>query len=195
METTLKLVITTVAEKGGGKGLFVELVKKLLPEKRIASVRFSDPIREILEILDKEVTRENTQILATAIRKGFGDEAIFAPALKKRIRNMDADIIILDGLRKAEEVPYVHDLKGVLVYISVSPETRFERIKNRGENAGEKDLTWEQFLREEQGAPEVTIKHAGETMADVMIENNGTVAEFEGKIKNFLEEFVLPKLP
>lgn len=189
-----KLIIATIAEKGGGKGLFTELIKKLLSERQVVSARFSDPIRDILEILDKEITRENTQILATAIRKGFGDEAVFAPALKKRIRNMDADIIILDGLRKAEEVPYIHELGGKLIYIKASPETRFHRIKDRGENAGEENTTWEQFLREEQGAPEVTIKHVGETMADVTIENNGTLEEFEEKIKKFLEESVMPKL-
>jgi dephospho-CoA kinase len=189
-----KLVIATVAEKGAGKGLFVELLKKLLPRKRIVSVRFSDPIREILEILGKEITRENTQILATAIRKGFDDEGVFAPVLQKRIQAIDADVIVLDGLRKAEEVPYVRELGGILVSVSASPEVRYQRIKDRGENTGEQGMSWEQFLREEGGAPEIAIRTIGETMADATIENNGTVEEFEKKIQGFLNQYVLPKL-
>ena len=187
-------IIAIVAEKGAGKGLFIELVKKLMPEKKIVSLRLSDVWREILHILNKEESRENISNLATAVRTLFRDDGILVHAMKKRLADIQADIIILDGLRKEEEVaPLVRDNDGLLVYIAASPEARFARRREHAETTDEKGMGWEQFMRLENLTPEVTIRHIGETMADVTLENNGTVEEFEKKIKQFIDGHVSSK--
>ena len=190
-----KFVIATVAEKGGGKGLFIKLAQKLLPEKRVAAVRFSDIWREILKILNKEESRENISQLATAIRTLFNDEGVLVGAMEQRLAGIDADIIILDGLRKPEEIEsLVRRRGGTLLYITASPEARFERRREHAETTDERGMNWEQFIRQDNLAPEVAIRAIGETMADVTIENNGTLEEFEQKVKEFLQSHVLPKL-
>ncbi len=190
------LVIATVAQKGAGKGLFIDIAKKLLPGKRIAAVRFSDIWREILGLLAKEESRENISQLATAVRTVFHDEGILVSAMEKRIARIDADIAILDGLRKKEEVdPLVRKNNGMLVYIAASPETRFQRRRTHAETTDEEGMSWEQFMHQEEIPTETSIKAIGETMADAMIENNGTVDEFETKVKGFLAHHVIPKLP
>ncbi|MFY9463316.1 MAG: hypothetical protein WAP52_03985 [Candidatus Sungiibacteriota bacterium] len=183
----MALIIATVAEKGAGKGLFIRLVQKLLPNKKVVSVRFSDIWREILHTLDQEESRENISHLATAIRALFHDDGILVRAMQKRLAGIDADIIILDGLRKEEEItPLVRERNGILVYIAASPETRFARRREHAETTDERGMSWDQFMHQENLAPETAIRRIGETMADAAIENNGTTAEFEEKIKQFL---------
>ncbi len=183
----MPLIIATVAEKGAGKGLFIRIVQRLLPDKKIVSVRFSDIWREILHLLDQEESRENISNLATAIRGLFHDDGILVRAVQKRLAGIDADIVILDGLRKEEEIgPLVRERNGILVYIAASAEVRFKRRREHAETTDERGMSWGQFMHQENIATEITIKHIGETMADAAIENNGTVEEFEEKIKQFL---------
>ena len=190
-----KIVIATVAEKGAGKGLFIRIIQRLIPDKKVVSVRFSDVWREILHLLHKEESRENISNLATAIRALFHDDGVLVKAIASRLTDIDADIVVLDGLRKAEEVkPLVRDRNGILVYIAASPETRFGRRREHAETTDEKGMGWEQFMHQENLAPEIMIRHIGETMADYTIENNGTIKEFEEKVKQFLETYVMPRL-
>lgn len=183
-------VIALVAEKGAGKGLFVKLAEKLYPELKVFSVRFSDPLVDILNILDKEISRENLITLATALRGAFQDEGIINAALKKRIKNTAADIIILDGLRKAEEVKLVKELDGNLIYIKADAKIRFERRRLDAEKTDEQDVTWEQFQKQDNAPTEFTIREVGENLADIKIENNGTVEELEEVVKPILNKLI-----
>ena len=186
-----KIYIATVAEKGGGKGLFFELVKKLLPNKRVVMIRSSDFWRQILHILCKEESRGSIDTLATAIRNAFGDDGVLIAPLIKQLETIDADVIILDGLRKREEVEMIKDRGGVVVFISAQAEVRFQRRKEHVENSDERDMTLEQFIYQDQLASNRTVRSINETMADVRIENNGTREEFEEKIGLFLNERVI----
>lgn len=183
------LIIAMVAEKGGGKGLFIDIVKKLLPNRTVVSVRLSDIWREIVRLLGQEESRENISQMATAIRTAFKNDGILIDAMQKRLEHIDADIVILDGIRKAEEVePLVRSRHGLLVYIAASPKVRFERRRQHAETTDEKGMSWEQFMRQEEIPTETTIRQIGETMADQTIENNGTVEQFEERVKAFIEK-------
>lgn len=184
-----KIYIATVAEKGAGKGLFVEILKKLLPAKKIAMIRSSDPWRDILRILGKEESRDNLSKTATALRAAFGDDGILIPVLRQRINATDADITILDGLRKPEELAAARECNGIVVYIAADPKIRFERRSKKAETTDERGMSWEQFMRQEDAATETSVRSMGETMADARIENNGTREEFETAIKRFLQHY------
>lgn len=194
MKNATALVIATVAEKGAGKGLFFELVTKLLPNKRVAMIRSSDPWREILGVLCKDESRDNISLLATAIRNAFRDDGILVPVMQRRLKTTDADIIIIDGFRKPEELSLIRQLGGVVVYIAASPEIRFQRRSANAETTDEEGMSWEQFMRQEQAATETSIRNMGETMANLQIENNGTPKQFEEKIHAFLDTHVIPRV-
>ena len=179
--------IALVAESGAGKGLFVETMKKLLPNKRIVSVRFSDVLCDILDMLGKERSRNNIDMLVTALRTAFNDEGILNDAMRKRLANTQADIVILDGLRKEKEVEVVHEWLGILVYIAADQRVRFERRRQVAEKPDELNMSWEQFVIQANAAPQVQIRHIGQTLADVTIENNGSVEEFEAAIQEFIK--------
>ena len=179
--------LTLVAENGAGKGLFVEIVKKLLPNLRIISVRFSDPLLEILDILDKERSRDNIDTLVTALREAFHDEGILNKALARRLQGIEADIIILDGLRKEKEVPFIRAFNSMLIYIVADQRVRYERRKQEGEKSDELGMSLDQFVYQSNALPQREIRYIGETVADATIENNGSVEEFELTIKEFIK--------
>ena len=183
-----KTYIATVAERGAGKGLFVEIVRRLLRDRTVAMVRFSDPLREIVALLGKEESRDNIDTVATALRNAFHDDGILIPAMRHRLKQTDADIIVLDGLRKPEEISLVREHNGILLYITADQHTRFERRRQSAETTDEIGMSWEQFVRQDQAAVHTFIRTIGETMADARIENNGTVEEFEAAIKKFMED-------
>lgn len=177
------IYIGLVAEKGAGKGLFIKILTKLLPDKKIVSVRFSDVLQGVLTLLERGRTRENLQNLATALRSAFHDDGILNAPMRSRMRAINADIIILDGLRKPEEVSLLREFSGVLIYISADARDRYEWRKKDSENQDERNMAWEQFLKQEQAPSEISIRMMGETMADYKIENNGTKEEFTKRVK------------
>lgn len=177
--------IALVAEKGAGKGLFVDGIKKLFPDLRIVSIRFSDPLCDILDTLGKEKSRQNIDAMVTALRVAFHDEGLLNGALRKRLQGVQADIVILDGLRKEEEVALVRECKGILISITAHQEQRYQRRKDDPEKPDEATMSLEQFAAIDQAAPHASIRTIGQTLADVTIENNGTKEEFEEKIKEF----------
>lgn len=183
--------IALVAESGAGKGLFVEIIKKLLPNVNIVSVRFSDPLVEILDLLGKEKSRDNIDMLVTALREVFHDQGILNEALRKRLQGIEADIIILDGLRKEKEVPLVRECNGMLVYIVADQRVRYERRKKEAEKPDELGMSWDQFVYQSNALPQREVRYIGEAMADLTIENNGGAEEFESKIKEFIKHYHL----
>ena len=119
---------------------------------------------------------------------------IFNATVKKRLQNTEAGIVILDGVRKKEEAEVVKELDGTLIYITADPKVRFDRRQKEAENSDEIAVSLEQFQKQELAETEISIKDIGEKMADAVIENNGTLEEFENKIQDFLEKKIIPRL-
>lgn len=185
--------IATTAQIGAGKGLFVKILKKLLPGVSIHSVRFSDPLREMVAYTGFEVTRENLQNLGDALRLAFKDEGILSKILHHRLKQIDADLIFLDGLRKPGEAELVWQLNGHLVYIHADQELRWRRRVSDPDNVGERNMTFAEFQELDSRPAEASIRGIGDTLANFKIENNGTVEEFEAKVREFLET-IKPRL-
>ena len=178
--------IALVAESGAGKGLFIEVLKKLYPHLRIEVIRFSDILRDILNILGKEKSRYNIDTLVTALREAFRDDGILNHAMAGRLKTCKADIVVLDGLRKIKEIPLVRDCEGILVFITADKRIRYERRRKSPEKPDEMDMSWEQFVEQSNADPQREIRTIGETMADVTLENNGSAQDFERRIKEFV---------
>lgn len=183
--------IALVAESGAGKGLFVGIMRKLLPHHRIIVVRFSDVLCDILDMFGIEKSRDNIDTLVTALRKAFRNEGLLSQAMNRCVQKTEADIIVLDGLRKEKEVPLVRERQGLLVYIMADQRVRYDRLKARAEKSDEINMTWEKFVEQATADPQVEIRHIGETMADATLENNGSVEEFELKIQQFVGQYHL----
>lgn len=151
-------------------------------------IRSSDFWKQILDVLCKEESRENMDAVATALRAAFCDDGILNVPLKKAMERANADVIVLDGLRKPEEVQPIKDLGGNVVFISAKPDIRFQRRKEHAEKTDEHNMTFEQFVYQDDLPSNRTICSMGKTMADARIENNGTIEEFGAAIRKFLED-------
>lgn len=88
--------------------------------------------------------------------------------------------VVVNGIRNVAEVELYRRQFGAafrLVALHAPQEVRYERVRNRGERPTERNMSWDAFL-----AIESLEAHTGEAavmaMADIEIQNVGTLAEF-----------------
>jgi uridine kinase len=191
----MRMVIGLIGENRSGKGTFVEILKAIIPSSiTIVRIGFSDAIKETLKIWNISLTRENLQILPQVMDQCFGKGSL-SKAVKKQIENRPENIVIADGVRWLTDAAMIRQFHPYLfVYLTANSDKRFERLKSSNEKFGESDTTFDQFLNQEKAPNEVLIPQIG-AEADFKIENNGTPEEYQVKIKEFYEKFLLPHLP
>lgn len=180
------IIIGLVGLMASGKGA----AARHLAEKYHANVlKFSDVLRDMLDRLHIEQSRENITAMSEAIRQKFGED-ILAKTLAKDVSHMTEKVIVVDGFRRIEDLYYFNDLDNfILVHIDASPEVRYTRLIHRAENAGEATKTFEQFQKDhEMISTETTIPEVQEK-ADEKIENNGTYEEFMEKVDSLMKVY------
>jgi dephospho-CoA kinase len=182
------LVIGLIGEKGSGKETFAQEFQKLV-KKKVSHVRFSDLLKETLELWSLPATRTHLQDLAVIMDQHFG-EGTLANAIYERIQKSNAQIVIIDGIRWDADIVLLNRFeKHFLIYVTADLETRFQRIQNRAEKIGE-GKSFEQFVKEEGAKNELSIPRLGAN-ADIIIENNQQLAEFKQKINTIVKELNL----
>ncbi len=165
-----KILIGLVGRKGAGKGT---AAKMLAAQYGATLFRFSDPLRTLLTILHLPIDREHLVALSEALRTAFGED-ILLRALLADAEKADASLIVLDGIRRIEELPLLESMEHFsLISIEATLETRHARSANRGENTGEQQMSLETFEKTENASTETTIP-AVEARATFHAENNGT---------------------
>lgn len=185
----MRFVIGLVGEKGSGKETFAKILQGLVPDKKIAHIRFSDLLKETLNIWDIPTSRENLQKIAVVMKDNFKTDAV-SHATYQRINNLEAEIVLVDGVRWETDVKLIKKFKkNMLVYITADLMSRFERLKKRNEKLQEEDTSFEQFMKEEKAENELLIPIIG-AKADYKIVNNGTLKEFKEDIKVFAKKFL-----
>jgi dephospho-CoA kinase len=182
-----KIIIGFVGQIACGK----EVIKKYVAEKyNSKDCKFSSSLRDVLNRLNIEVTRENLQKVSTSLRSTFGED-LLAKAISCDASNLDSEVVIIDGVRRMSDIKYLKDLPNFyLIKVEADEKTRYERMKVRNENKGDSEKTFEQFLADqnneaEKGIPEVM------NFAKLSINNNGTLDELHNQtdkiIKNILK--------
>src|SRR5688572_17025142 len=94
----MKIVIGLVGEKGSGKETFGNFLMEAAKGKKVKRIRFSDLLNFTLKLWDLPQTRENLQNLAVLMDTNFGTGTLTG-AVSKQIQDLEADIVILDGVR------------------------------------------------------------------------------------------------
>ena len=147
----------------------------------------SEILDEILELLQLPITREN-QIKLVALRKTFGPEAL-TRALAKKIRNENAPIEVITGIRFDSEFEHVRKYpQNIIIYVDADPELRFEWSKQRGQKRDKTvSDTYEHFLAYEAKETEVHIRELGR-QADYKIQNTGTLKDLLGQVDAIMEK-------
>ncbi len=168
-----KAIFGLSGEMAAGKGA---AAKYLMEKYDATSIRMSDALRDILTRLHIPMERANLANMSKAIRDGFGEE-IFCRSIAEEINMADSPLVIIDGIRRKEEIDFFKKLQGFrFIFITSDPEIRFNRIVNRGENADDSKKTFEVFLKDQEIETESTIAPL-KALADCIIDNSGTLED------------------
>jgi dephospho-CoA kinase len=181
MDTEMpSLIIGLVGRQGSGKGT---TAKMICERYGAAAIRYSDILRQILNILAVDVTRENMVKLSETLRVTFGED-VFAFAVDLQVRKSGAPLVDIAAL---QSLPHFR-----LVEVTASARQRFDRMKQRGEKLKERDMTWDEFVMDEIAPTENSITAIAERAWKV-IDNSGTPEDLARQIDAIMAELGIPK--
>lgn len=186
-----KIILGLTSMPGAGKGT----AARYLQEKYgAAPFGFSGILADILKRLNVDRTRKNFQTLSIVLRQGFGED-VLAYAIENDAVTAEADLVVIEGIRRIEDLVALEPLPYFkLIAIELAPELRFERMKKRGEKAGEADMSWETFLAQDAAPTEATIP-ATMARAWKTIDNSGDQADLQRQLDGLMQELgVEPEL-
>lgn len=180
----MKVILGFVGDLAAGKGT---LAKYLQEKYGCNTYRFSTMLRDILDRIYVEKSRENLQELSTFLRAKFGQD-VMSKVIAKDVENDTKDLVIVDGIRRPTDITYLRQIPGFhLVYITADPKLRWERLVRRNENPGDDTKTFEEFLKDEQAEADQLIKELGK-QAEFTIVNDDSIKELYQKVENILEK-------
>lgn len=174
-------VLGLIGRIGSGKTAVSEYLQENYGAKEH---RFSQILMDILDRLYLPHERANLQKLGKSLRAELGTDVI-VNAFKQDLEKDTSEILIVDGIRYENEVELLKEKKGILIFVTASPEARYERAVKRGEK-GEAKITFEQFLESEKAETEKHIE-AIKSSADYTIDNSGTLDELYKKVDGIIE--------
>lgn len=163
---------------GAGKEEFLNVARK----EEYEIIRMGDVVREHAE--QKGISFEDLSLGSFAHKERENHhEGIWAD---RTLCNITEDKTIVDGVRSREEVSiFKSDLGDLhIVAIHASPNTRFERLKERGRE--DAPQTWSEFNDRDNreldwGLGRVIAR------ADHMIINESSLKDFYGKVRELLK--------
>jgi len=171
-------IIGFAGEMVSGKTAAAEYV---IEKYGATSYRFSTILRDVAKRLHLEESRSNLATLSTTLRQQFGQD-LLAKVVAEDVKKSDASIIVIDGVRRLEDIKYLAELpEFALLYIDASFDTRYERITKRRENADDATKTQDAFKEDNNAEAEKEIPEL-KNHARVSIDNEGTMQEFYEKL-------------
>lgn len=170
-----------------------DVAKKYLEKNYQAeSFRFSSILRDTLNCLGVENSRDNIISLSTWSRETFGND-LLAKAIANKVNKSENQLIIIDGARRVDDLIYLKQNPNFyLIAINAPFETRYQRSLSRNENPGDKEKSYEDFLADHKKETEISIP---ETMAqaDFEINNDGTIENLYQQIEDIIKKINLKK--
>ncbi len=178
----MKLLLGIVGEQFSGK----DTIADYLQAKHGAfHIRQSHILDEILNVLGLEISRRNEIDLGMALRKVFGTHTV-GNAVAKRLAQATEPLQVVQGIRFQEELDIVKRFGGKIIYITATPEIRYERSKQRKEKVDDQENSFEDFLKIEQAEPtETGIAGLGQ-QANYKINNIGDLENLYQKVEDIL---------
>lgn len=168
------MIIAVTGRISAGETTFCEILEK----NGFKRVSLSDIIREKLREQGKPVVRENLIELGDKIREERG-KAGLAMIAWERMKEGDW---VVDSIYVPEEFEFLKSKGAYIVGIVAPARVRYERTKNRGE----KFSSLEEFIKFDDFDQRWGIDKMVQE-ADFIIENDGTLEDFEGSVEVVLE--------
>jgi dephospho-CoA kinase len=173
-----KIIIGIAGEIASGK----DTAGKYLAEKYQAeSLRFSQPLRDILDRMNLPQDREHMAKLSLYLRKAFGED-VFSRVILAEAEKSDKELVVVDGVRRLPDILHLESEKHFyFLYVEASPEKRYERLTKRRQNTDDATKTPAQFEKDAQLETETQIRSLKER-ADFVVSNDGTLEELQKQL-------------
>lgn len=183
----IKKVICLVGPIASGKNT----VSQHLSEKGYIPYSFSSLIKDEIKSRGQEVTRFTLNSVSNELRQR--DPAVWAKRMADSIESKNDELLIVDGARNPIELQVMKDrYNAFIIGLTADQEKRYEMLKRR--NLQNEQITFEQFKElddrelEQEGQFAQQVSKCLE-MADVLIENNGTIEELNEKVDQAISTF------
>lgn len=183
-------VIAVVGPIASGKGAVIESLQK----KGFTMLSLSDVVREKAHEWRLPLTRKNLQDVGDSLRQKFGP-SMLAELVAPKITAEPKKQFVVDSVRNPAELTYLKKhFNAFIVGITASPDKRFAMMQARGRE-------WDPKTREEFDQLEARDRGVGQEsygqqveaclkLADVVIDNNGTLQQFKDGLDFFLQQLV-----
>jgi len=183
--TNNKIIFGFVGLIASGKGTVNEYFKT---KYNAGTYRFSTMLRDVLNRLYLEVSRDNLQTLSFIIRKNFGEDTL-SKVIAEDVKRDPNNVISIDGIRRLSDIKFLSQIPGfVLVEISADMEKRFERITKRGENTDDTKKTFEQFKHDHEQEAELKIAEIA-AQATEHVDNNGSYEDLYRQLDALVKKY------
>jgi len=180
-----KVIFGFVGQIASGKGTATEYLKT---KHSASTYRFSTMLRDVLDRMYIDQTRENLQTISQVLRENFGEE-IMARVMTEDVKNDKDKLVIIDGIRRPDDVRNLKKIPGfILVHITADIEKRFERIKKRNENLDDQQKTLEEFKEDHKKEAELKINDIASEAKEI-IDNNGNLENLYQNLDNLLKKY------
>lgn len=174
------MILGLTGKNASGKGE----VANVLQEGGFHYLSLSDLLREELQQRGLKVTRENLIQVGREMREQYGSGCLADKALQKI--EVDKHYIV-DSIRNPGEVRVLKRNKNFhLIHVTALPETRFERMRARQREGDPQSLEqFKQLELVEAGSdnPNAQQLESTSALADVELENNGSLEELREQVK------------
>lgn len=178
------IVIGITGTNASGKGTVVEILQNIGFQH--LSVR--DYIAQEIIKRGLEVNRANLIKTANSIREENGPSFI-VKQLYEKAKELSKNVVI-ESIRTVGEVEELRKNDNfILIAVDADERIRYERAVKRNSNVDQ--LTFEEFVKLEK--KEMVSEDKGKQnllkcidMADVVINNDGTIKELEQKVRDFI---------
>lgn len=182
-----KIIIGLVGPIAAGKSTTVTILK----QKGFTSYSLSDRIREEIQNRNLEITRETLNHVSNELRETVGAD-VLAKKTSELIDKENPDKVVIDSIRNPQEINFLKNHFGMYIIGLIAPQQkRYDFFANRTTNITGID-TWEEF----KALDDMELAQSGENkqqvneclkLADIVIENTGTVEELEQKLEDILK--------
>jgi len=156
------------------------------------SFRFSSMLRDMLDRIYLEQTRENMQVLSAFLRSTFGQD-MMSNVMIKDIENATDPLIVVEGVRRPSDVTHLRNLPNFhLVGMNAEQQIRFERLAKRHENPDDFGKTFEEFQKDENREAEQEIQNIV-AQSDFQIDNSGSLEDLTKQVEEVAASLALKK--
>lgn len=171
----MRHLIGITGHMGSGKSAAAEYITQ---KYSFVLMRISGKMREISQELELEITRDLLQGIGEFFREF--DEDVWIRYLGKQIQ-ASSESIVVDDIRRLNEVEYLKSLGFRIIRIESSSETRKMRIESRM-NKKISDQDWRRWSNH------LTETQVNQLPVDFTIKNKGTLDDLNNEIDYLLSK-------